>query len=228
MSQALPLQVSENISSVPQTFAEIYGTALITSWTLSALYGISALQTYMYFFKYPSDNLYLKFYIDAHGQSELMLEGYWSLYAGHLLGVQISYVFLYKLANGIWRTIFASIFILLSCYELGIAFYFDIKVFQLWEILEVQKIVKTVITPMMVPRVAVDLLICGYLSIILHESRAEMPSMVTMGITIAIITSPDNVVMMTVDNLLGEIEGNVIISSNIPMSSMKLILVPEV
>ncbi|THU96824.1 hypothetical protein K435DRAFT_965798 [Dendrothele bispora CBS 962.96] len=94
--------------------------------------------------------------------------------------------------------------------------------FRLWNIVKLQTTVKTTFIPMVVLRVAIDLLVCGCLSITLHESRTEIPrrgqlintliiyalnrfiltTMTAMGMAIPLIVNPKNVGIMTIEGAI--------------------------
>ncbi|THU81493.1 hypothetical protein K435DRAFT_809027 [Dendrothele bispora CBS 962.96] len=96
--------------------------------------------------------------------------------------------------------------------------------FRLWDVLKLQTIVRNPFIPMMVLRVAIDLLICGCLSITLHESRTEIASMAVMGMTVALIVNPRNVGMMTLESVIVHeaiSEAELLIDMDVPMSEIQ-------
>ncbi|THU81494.1 hypothetical protein K435DRAFT_809028 [Dendrothele bispora CBS 962.96] len=203
MSQVEPLP--DRLTPIPQSFfAESYGLGLISSLTHATLFGIAVVQvSAVGLFGivhtvlarltlivdqswYSRDTEYFMFYHTSalDGNCTYALRNSVSIHTsdkGHLENHLCLYFYFVKLCST-WPWV----------------------LFQLWDILKLQTIVKNLFVPMMVLRVAIDLLICGCLSITLHESRTEISSlsMAVMGMTIALIVNPRNVGTMTLESAI--------------------------
>ncbi|THU98486.1 hypothetical protein K435DRAFT_964928 [Dendrothele bispora CBS 962.96] len=143
-------------------FEQSYGSAFICMVIGVFLYGISILQSYMYFMKYPGDSIFIKllvsslivlgtifttlncvdvyhFLVLSYTKPQLLIEGDWSLYAPGPLGTAMCFLvqafFLHvirQLAKRTLRIILTGVVVPLILAHLTIGIFITIRQFQVW------------------------------------------------------------------------------------------------
>ncbi|THU85246.1 hypothetical protein K435DRAFT_806058 [Dendrothele bispora CBS 962.96] len=87
--------IPDRPTPISQTvFEQSYGSAFICMVNGACLYGISILQSYMYFTKYPGDSIFIKLLVSSliYTKPQLLIEGEWSLYILFILGTVMCFL----------------------------------------------------------------------------------------------------------------------------------------
>ncbi|THU83775.1 hypothetical protein K435DRAFT_420756 [Dendrothele bispora CBS 962.96] len=143
-------------------FEQNYGSAYICTVIGVCLYGISVLQSYTYFMKYPGDSVFMKllvsslvvleavfttlscvdvyhFLVLSYTKPELLIDGEWSLYTSAVLGAIVCFLvqaffvhMIHQLAKGTLRMILTGVLVPLILVQLAFGFFFTTRQFQLW------------------------------------------------------------------------------------------------
>ncbi|THU90633.1 hypothetical protein K435DRAFT_801868 [Dendrothele bispora CBS 962.96] len=218
MSQVEPLP--DRLTPIPQSFfAESYGLGLISSLTHATLFGIAVVQV-------SAVGLFGIVHTVLARLTLIVDQSWYSRDTG-TKAFRGMVTFLYEVNSVSIHTSdkgHLENHLCLYFYFVKLCSTWPWVLFQLWDILKLQTIVKNLFVPMMVLRVAIDLLICGCLPITLHESRTEISSlrmgqlintliiyafnrfllttMAVMGMTIALIVNPRNVGTMTLESAI--------------------------
>ncbi|KLO13110.1 hypothetical protein SCHPADRAFT_940682 [Schizopora paradoxa] len=178
--------------------ADTFGSAYIGAMVALALYGITTLQTYLYFNYYPNDNWGLKslvavvwiaetvqialvnrfmyiYLIDNFGNPLALIQGHWTLYVSIIFNVFIASIVqiyfatrIHTLAKKYWLTALISIFILAH-----IAFGIEtvVRIFQFKFFTDLPKIEFNSALPFAITAVIPDVLISASLCFFLKNGK---------------------------------------------------------
>ncbi|KAH9834508.1 uncharacterized protein C8Q71DRAFT_769317 [Rhodofomes roseus] len=203
MSDTPPL-VLDRPTPIPQSvFQGTYGGSLICSQFMLVFYGLSVLQTYLYFLKYEKDRIYLKllvlallclstlhsilvcytvwrYLITSYTDVALIIDGEWACYAATSVGVLVCFLVqcffantIYQLMNGKWRIIVAALMICLILAQLGFGITLSVKFFVIWKLSLLKETVYIAMIPLLCIRMTTDAVTAATLCIVLYDSSTH-------------------------------------------------------
>ncbi|KAF9228328.1 hypothetical protein BS17DRAFT_805833 [Gyrodon lividus] len=224
MSSTLP----DRITPVSQSlYEQTYGGSLICCQVMLVLYGISTLQTYIYFLHYVNDSIYMKslvFAVWAFGSLHAFLvchtvyhylvlsymnpmyliQGEWSVYTATCVGVVVCFCvqiffarMIFHLTKGRRRIILSTILGFFIIAQIVFGIFLSCKLFIIWDLYRINEAVYPAMVPLFFTRVASDTVTAITLCVVLHDSRTKFQRSLRLVKTL-IIYSMNRFVLTTV------------------------------
>ncbi|KAJ7496795.1 hypothetical protein FB451DRAFT_203712 [Mycena latifolia] len=200
MSAVIP----DRITPITQAqFSETYGGSLICCMIALPIYGISLLQTYMYYINYPKDSRWIKgmvallltiesahtwlichtvyhYSILSYSNPLSLFDGEWSVYTANSLGVPTCFVIqiyfarmIYLLAKKKWKLSVLIISVFLIIGQIVMGIYTTVQMFQIWDLPKLSALVYRALVPLYVIRVVSDILTAVALCLVLYDAAAH-------------------------------------------------------
>ncbi|KAH9841050.1 uncharacterized protein C8Q71DRAFT_436103 [Rhodofomes roseus] len=192
-----PTPVSQSL------FQQTYGGSLASCQIMLVFYGISVLQTYLYFLRYEKDHPLLKllvlalfilstihaafvchtvwhYLIFSYTDVDLLLDGEWSVYVATAVGVCACFLVqsffartIYTLLRGKWRMLVTTITVTLFLAQLGFGVALAVKLFQIWDLYLLKEAVDSTMIPMFCSRMASDAVFTITLCVVLYDTSTD-------------------------------------------------------
>ncbi|KAH9934390.1 uncharacterized protein B0H18DRAFT_981599 [Fomitopsis serialis] len=216
-----PTPVSQSI------FQQTYGGSLACCQIMLVFYGLSVLQSYLYFIRYEKDRIYLRllvlvlfclstvhsifvchtvwhYLVFSYTDVALLTDGEWSVYAATTVGVVTCFLVqcffartLYQLLKGRWRLIITTVMIVLILAQLGFGITLSYKLFQIWQLYLLKEAVYISMIPLFCVRMAADAVTATTLCVALYETTTDFRSSVKL-IKMLIMYAVNRFVLTTV------------------------------
>ncbi|KIJ65814.1 hypothetical protein HYDPIDRAFT_39001 [Hydnomerulius pinastri MD-312] len=224
MASPLP----DRITPVTQSlYEQTYGGSLICNQVMLVLYGISTLQTYIYFLHYVNDSIYMKslvlvvwifgslhaflvchtvyhYLVLSYTDPMYLVQGEWSVYTATCVGVIVCFCvqiffarMIFYLTKGRRRIILTTILGFFIVAQIAFGIFLSADLFIIWDLYKISEAVYPAMVPLFFTRVASDTVTAITLCVVLYDSQTSFKRSVRLVKTL-IIYSMNRFVLTTV------------------------------
>lgn len=180
------------------------------------LYGLSVLQTYMYFLKYENDGAVMKamvlvlwmlgtthatfvchtvyhYLVLSYTNPLSLIDGEWSVYAATCVGVVSCFIvqiffarMIYHLTTHMWRLVLTTVFTILILGQVAFGVELSVKLFQIWQLPKLKAAVYVAMVPLFTIRVVSDAVTASTLCFTLYKTRPSQPRSIRLVNTLIV------------------------------------------